>query len=96
MTDSSSDDGALPQEPLPSEALPQAALARLTELRELAAGAVESWEAGDRQAAYHAMTEAVPAVAAAAAVLGVLVETGSGREEYDRRPAEGPVGHWWG
>ncbi|MEW1908166.1 hypothetical protein AB0442_06865 [Kitasatospora sp. NPDC085895] len=89
--------------PTDTGVLPQTALAKLTELRELAAGAVESWESGDLPAAHRAVTAAA---SVAAAVLDVLAEAEAeahARAEADRRPADagsppaaGPVGHWWG
>ncbi|MEU2630799.1 hypothetical protein [Kitasatospora sp. NPDC007106] len=91
--------------PTDTGVLPQTALAKLTELRELAAGAVESWESGDLPAAHRAVTAAA---SVAAAVLDVLAEAEAeaqahARAAADRRPADpgsplaaGPVGHWWG
>ncbi|MCU7826849.1 hypothetical protein [Kitasatospora sp. DSM 101779] len=83
--------------PSDTDVLPEAALAKLTELRDLAVGAVQAWEAGDRQAAHRAVTAAT---SAAATALGVLValdrDVDRGRAEPDTPPAAGPVGHWWG
>ncbi|MEV7178987.1 hypothetical protein [Kitasatospora sp. NPDC093679] len=86
--------------PTDTGVLPQTALAKLTELRELAAGAVESWESGDLPAAHRAVTAAA---SVAAAVLDVLAEAHAraeaeaharaeaeahARAEADRRPAD--------
>ncbi|MEV8097996.1 hypothetical protein [Kitasatospora sp. NPDC085879] len=77
-------------------AVPEAALAKITELGELAARAARAWHGGDLQGAFGAVNEAMPVAAAAAAALNVLLEVDRARAGRDE-PGEGnEASAWWG
>ncbi|MFJ9448231.1 hypothetical protein ACIRRH_41415 [Kitasatospora sp. NPDC101235] len=60
--------------PSADEPAPVTALTKLTELRDLAAKALQCWQNGDQKAAFDAVNASMPAAAAAAAALNVLIE----------------------
>ncbi|MFF2147024.1 hypothetical protein [Kitasatospora sp. NPDC058190] len=60
--------------PSADEPEPLMALAKLTELRDLAATALELWQNGDRTGAFDLVNASMPVAAAAAEALNVLIE----------------------
>ncbi|MFJ9448319.1 hypothetical protein ACIRRH_41885 [Kitasatospora sp. NPDC101235] len=60
--------------PSADEPAPATALTKLTELRDLAAQALECWQNGDQKAAFDAVNASMPVAAAAAAALNVLID----------------------
>ncbi|MEV6206224.1 hypothetical protein [Kitasatospora sp. NPDC051914] len=77
------------------DALPTAAATKLAEFKDLACTAVGLWSNGDRKGAFDALGAAVPAAAAAAAVLNILLELDRAAEARERRGKDG-IAAWWG
>ncbi|MFD0531534.1 hypothetical protein ACFQ1I_41030 [Kitasatospora arboriphila] len=80
------------------DTLPAAAATKLAELKRLACAAVDHWNNGDHKSAYDALGAAMPAAAAAATALNLLLELdrASARTgERERSPHDG-ITRWWG
>ncbi|MEV8100311.1 hypothetical protein [Kitasatospora sp. NPDC085879] len=77
--------------------LPVAAVHKLTELKDLAAAALDCWNSGNRKGAFGAVTAAMPAAAAAATALNILLELDHAAvraEERRHGPTDGGVISW--
>ncbi|MEV8099501.1 hypothetical protein [Kitasatospora sp. NPDC085879] len=80
------------------DTLPTAATTKLAELKHLACAAVDHWNNGDPKGAYDALDSAIPATAAAATALNLLLEldrAAARAGERGRSPHDG-VTRWWG
>ncbi|WP_431683204.1 hypothetical protein [Kitasatospora sp. KL5] len=76
------------------DALPTAAAAKLAEFKDLACIAVDRWSNGDRKGAFDALAAAVPAAAAAATALNILLELDRAAEARERRDMDGIAAGW--
>ncbi|WP_030277639.1 hypothetical protein [Streptomyces sp. NRRL B-24484] len=83
---------------LNGDALPAAATTKLAELKHLACAAVDHWNNGDGKSAYDALSAAMPAAAAAATALNLLLELdrASARAGERQRSRHDGVTRCWG
>jgi hypothetical protein len=84
---------------LPDSGLSVLALAKLTELQQLADQAVEHWHRGNLPNALEAAGKAMPVAGGATAALNTLVNlerTASATEAGEHGRTEQPASEWWG
>ncbi|MEV8098973.1 hypothetical protein [Kitasatospora sp. NPDC085879] len=79
------------------DALPAAATTKLAELKDLACAAAARWNDGDRKGALDAIGAAIPAAAAAATALNILLELDRAAEQArakEHGPHDGVTRRW--